>query len=466
MHRLTRLAFPALAVFALASLPSNAAADERFILRGSGSLTLPVSSPQTELFGVGGAVGAEVSRSLFPYLSVGARMRLGFLSDAGGPLAPELADPGVAGLLDIAVVARGRLPFGGTDDQRGPGPWVELSGGLVVTGENARAGLGAGLGWTFALGDLGIGPGAWWLHTFQPSGQLESSDADILFFGVDVVIFDAPEPREEPPPPPPSDRDEDGILDADDHCPDDPEDIDGFEDDDGCPDPDNDEDSILDVDDECPMEPEDLDEYRDEDGCPEYDNDGDEILDVDDECPNHPEIVNGVDDEDGCPDEGLISMVNDRIVLENEIFFAFDRAFIRRRAYRHLDAIIELWQQHPEWERVRIEGHTDDRGTDEYNMGLSQRRADNVRQALIDRGMPPEMLEAEGYGARRLITRGDSEASMQRNRRVEFVVLSRREVPAEEATESQTESELGEVEGEESPAGPPPESSQEGEAAE
>jgi len=412
------------------ALPADASADERFVLRGTGALTLPVSSPQTTLFGPGGALGAELSRSLLPYLAVGARLRLGFLSDAGGALSPELADPGAAGLLDLGVVVRGRLPFGGSEDQRTPGPWVELSGDLIVTGENARGGIGAGLGWTFALGELGIGPGVWWLHTFQPSGQIDSSDADILFLGVDVVLLDAPVVVEEPPPPPPSDRDGDGIPDPDDACPDEPEDLDGFEDADGCPDPDNDNDTILDVDDECSMVPEDMDEFRDEDGCPELDNDGDEILDVDDACPNYPEIVNGVDDEDGCPDEGLIQMVNDRIVLEDEVFFAFDRAYLRRRASRHLEAIIALWRLHPEWERVRIEGHTDDQGEDEYNLRLSQRRAETVREALIERGMPAEMLEAQGFGAQRLLTRGDSEASMQRNRRVEFVVLSRRAVPA------------------------------------
>jgi outer membrane protein OmpA-like peptidoglycan-associated protein len=432
---------------ALGAFPTDVSAQERWILRGNGALTLPVSSPQTELFGVGGALGAEISRSLLPYLAVGARLRLGFLSDAGGPLAPELADPGAAGLLDFGVVVRGRLPFGGTDDQRTPGPWIELSGDLVVTGANARGGMGAGLGWSFPLGDIGIGPGLWWLHTFQPGAQLETSDADVLFFGVDVVLLDATVVVQEEPPPPPPDRDGDGIPDPDDSCPDEPEDMDGFEDEDGCPDTDNDGDGILDVDDQCPMEPEDVDEFRDQDGCPDVDNDGDMILDVDDECPNYPEIVNGVDDEDGCPDEGLIQMVNDRIVLEDEVFFTFDRAFIRRRAFRHLEAIIALWRLHPEWERVRIEGHTDSSGDDEYNLRLSQRRAENVREALVERGMPEAMLEARGFGDARLLTRGDSQDSMQRNRRVEFVILSRRQVrpgeappAAEEPAETETES--------------------------
>src|SRR6201999_2736623 len=73
------------------------------------------------------------------------------------------------------------------------------------------------------------------------------------------------------------DRDHDGVYDLDDKCPDQPEDRDGFQDDDGCPDPDNDNDGILDAADRCPNEVEDKDGFQDDDGCPDNDNDGDRI---------------------------------------------------------------------------------------------------------------------------------------------------------------------------------------------
>ena len=101
------------------------------------------------------------------------------------------------------------------------------------------------------------------------------------------------------------DRDGDGIKDDVDKCPDDPEDFDGFQDEDGCPDPDNDNDGILDKDDRCPNEPEDRDGDQDEDGCPEGsdgDRDGDGILDSKDKCPDDPEDKDGFEDQDGCPD--------------------------------------------------------------------------------------------------------------------------------------------------------------------
>jgi OmpA-OmpF porin, OOP family len=101
----------------------------------------------------------------------------------------------------------------------------------------------------------------------------------------------------------PRDQDGDGIYDDVDQCPTEPEDFDGFEDSDGCPDLDNDGDMIMDVDDLCPNEPEDFDGFEDTDGCPDHDNDKDGIPDTHDQCPNEPETFNGYKDEDGCPDE-------------------------------------------------------------------------------------------------------------------------------------------------------------------
>lgn len=102
-----------------------------------------------------------------------------------------------------------------------------------------------------------------------------------------------------------TDRDGDGIPDEDDQCPNEPEDKDGFQDEDGCPDPDNDNDGIPDTRDECPNDPETKNNYQDEDGCPDVDTrdrDKDGIPDRLDRCPDDPEDFDGYQDEDGCPD--------------------------------------------------------------------------------------------------------------------------------------------------------------------
>jgi outer membrane protein OmpA-like peptidoglycan-associated protein len=111
----------------------------------------------------------------------------------------------------------------------------------------------------------------------------------------------------------PAPVDGDAVAERFDLCPDQDEDVDGFEDEDGCPDPDNDGDGILDVDDRCPLEAESADGRQDEDGCPEgglpdhpeptgADTDGDGVLDAADRCPLEPETANGVRDFDGCPE--------------------------------------------------------------------------------------------------------------------------------------------------------------------
>jgi len=100
----------------------------------------------------------------------------------------------------------------------------------------------------------------------------------------------------------PEDRDGDGIIGAADACPAQAEDMDGFQDGDGCPEPDNDDDGVVDGEDRCPVKAEDEDGFEDADGCPDDDNDGDKVPDNRDGCPGVAEDVDGFDDDDGCPE--------------------------------------------------------------------------------------------------------------------------------------------------------------------
>jgi hypothetical protein len=100
-----------------------------------------------------------------------------------------------------------------------------------------------------------------------------------------------------------ADTDGDGIPDFRDGCPRSAEDLDGYRDADGCPDPDNDSDGVPDGYDGRPLLMEDYDGFEDEDGVPDLDNDGDGIVDERDMCPNEREDLDGFEDEDGCPDD-------------------------------------------------------------------------------------------------------------------------------------------------------------------
>jgi OmpA-OmpF porin, OOP family len=223
----------------------------------------------------------------------------------------------------------------------------------------------------------------------------------------------------------PGDRDGDGILDEVDQCPDDPEDYDGFQDSDGCPDPDNDGDGILDVDDLCPDDPEDFDGFEDEDGCPDPDNDKDGILDVDDKCPNEPENFNGYQDEDGCPDKGRVIVTDTKIEILDKIYFEYDKAVIKRESHGILDAVAATLEGNPDIRLIEIQGHTDSRGSDSYNLDLSNRRAASVKQYLVDKGIDASRLRSQGYGESQPLVRQNNEAAWAKNRRVEFLILKR-----------------------------------------
>ncbi len=219
------------------------------------------------------------------------------------------------------------------------------------------------------------------------------------------------------------DNDDDGILDAQDACPMDAEDADGFEDADGCPEPDNDNDGVLDVDDGCPMVPEDFDGWEDEDGCPESDNDGDGFPDGVDLCPDEPENVNDFKDDDGCPDDVIAVVSAGKILILDKILFKYGKDEILKKSFNILEAVKDTLSKHPEIRRIRIEGHTDDKGNDSYNQQLSEKRANSIMRYLVKAGIDPERLVAVGYGETRPIDTNKTEAGRERNRRVEFTIL-------------------------------------------
>ncbi|MEZ4401051.1 MAG: DUF4215 domain-containing protein [Kofleriaceae bacterium] len=282
----------------------------------------------------------------------------------------------------------------------------------------------------------------------------------------------------------PSDRDHDGIVDAEDTCPTEPETANGFEDEDGCPDdadadhdgipapadacptepetkngfedtdgcpdqvPDTDGDGMADPADSCPEQAEDKDGFEDDDGCPDPDNDGDAVLDRADRCPDEAGVVeNGgcpdtdrdgdtvVDREDNCPDEPgsvknhgckdkqLVVFKGGTIELLDVVYFKTNKDVIEKRSYRLLANVARVVKGHPEIKKVVIEGHTDDQGDDAYNKELSQRRAEAVLTFLVSQGIDAGLLEAIGYGEERPLADNRTRKGRATNRRVEFKVL-------------------------------------------
>jgi outer membrane protein OmpA-like peptidoglycan-associated protein len=227
---------------------------------------------------------------------------------------------------------------------------------------------------------------------------------------------------------PETDNDGDGLADAVDRCPDEAEDRDGHQDDDGCSEPDNDGDGIADAADRCPHQAEDVDGHQDGDGCPELDDDGDGIADGVDRCPRLAEKVNGFRDDDGCPDErpAYVFSPDTPVILYSIEFERASDALLADSA-RVLDDVMLSLQAQPEV-RVRVEGHTDDMGDDDVNLRLSQRRALSVVNYLVGMGIDRARLTYEGYGETRPLLPNDSAENRARNRRVEFLALPERQV--------------------------------------
>jgi outer membrane protein OmpA-like peptidoglycan-associated protein/opacity protein-like surface antigen len=237
------------------------------------------------------------------------------------------------------------------------------------------------------------------------------------------------------------DCDGDGIVGKQDECWNIPEDFDGFEDEDGCPDPDNDMDGILDEDDECPNEAEDFDGEDDEDGCPDVDRDGDGILDEDDQCPDDPEDIDGYMDADGCPDpdndgDGVLDgadqcpgtpkgvEVDEKgcpkpkvTLVAVMVHFDLDSAELSDEGAGKLDALAQALED-DETYVIEIAGHACDLGTDAYNNALSERRAEIVHQYLLDAGVSDERMEIVAYGEQQPLVANDTEEQRRQNRRV------------------------------------------------
>jgi len=189
------------------------------------------------------------------------------------------------------------------------------------------------------------------------------------------------------------------------------------------PSADRDGDGIRDDADACPDAAEDKDGFDDLDGCPDPDNDQDGVADVDDKCPNQAEDRDGRDDEDGCPETGA-RVKGKAIELLDEIYFAPNSAEILPQSHRVLDALAALLAKERWIKRIEIGSHTDSRGSDAYNLKMSQLRADAVRTYLIAAHVAKTRLVARGYGETRPLDPRPNAAAWAKNRRTEIVILA------------------------------------------
>ena len=216
------------------------------------------------------------------------------------------------------------------------------------------------------------------------------------------------------------DTDGDNIPDRLDRCPKQQ----GSRQNNGCPARDSDSDGVPDVVDRCRDKP----GSADNDGCPDIDSDGDGVVDRLDSCPFEPEVYNGVADDDGCTDVGpaLADLVAGQIALFEPVVFDKDGAGekLSPKSTRVLAAAAALLRNHVELTRVRIDGHTDNRGKPVDNLDLSLARAQLVRHFFIEQGkIAAERVTAQGFGGDRPLVDNATLQGRARNRRIEVTVL-------------------------------------------
>lgn len=117
------------------------------------------------------------------------------------------------------------------------------------------------------------------------------------------------------------------------------------------------------------------------------------------------------------------TVVEDKIVLPEAIFFAFDSAEIDPKSFETLDQVAEILKSNTSYDYISIEGHTDNIGTEAYNLDLSQRRAQSVQQYLIDKGVDANRLKASGFGESQPVATNVTPEGRAENRRVEFNII-------------------------------------------
>jgi outer membrane protein OmpA-like peptidoglycan-associated protein len=225
-----------------------------------------------------------------------------------------------------------------------------------------------------------------------------------------------------------ADTDKDGIPDDIDLCPSDPEDGKPPNTDDGCPAlPDRDGDGIPDVSDKCPDVPEDFDKIDDLDGCPEDDADKDGIADATDACPKEPGEANPEPAKNGCPQFIRRISGTSEIQILKQVQFATGRATILANSFPILDEVVRLLKVNPDITSLAIEGHTDNKGSDELNDKLSKDRARSCLEYLVNKGgIEAKRLTSDGFGPTRPIADNGTADGRQKNRRVEFHIRNQK----------------------------------------
>lgn len=327
-------------------------------------VAIPLSEPQSDLFGVGGGESMKLLVGLTPWLDIGPT--------ASVHLLPAL-DEGTESAMVWAF--GGGLRIKRPHDAEGAGgisPWLDADLFYVRTGELDRPGFDAAVGLGIPVNErrtLWVGPFVRYQQVVQTPHRdgFDNRDLRMLSLGISLEVGTGIEEEETPVPQPTV-------------CPESAP----------CP---------------PPAAP----------ACPDRDKDG--MPDQVDRCPDVPGLVQDF----GCPVYNKIIVHHDRIELREKIFFAHNLSKIEEVSYPILDDVV-LAMKNDSTIDVSVQGHTDATGSEAYNLELSDRRSAAVVSYLVAHGVAADRLSSKGFGESQPLESNSSVDGREKNRRVDFLV--------------------------------------------
>ena len=347
-----------IAVVLLLPLPARAT---DFALKLEPGVAIPLTAPQTDVYGVGGGQSFKALFGLTPYLDAGPSASFYLL-----PASADLAESGVVWGLGAGL--RLKRPHD-AESMHGVSPWLDADALYVRTGQLDRACFDIAAGLAVPLGEaraFWLGPFVRYLQVMQPERTgYDNGDAKILSVGVSLEVgngIERPRAAEQ----------------------------------------------VRVVTNERVV-------TNDVVSCPDGDKDG--VPDTVDRCPE----VAGMMEAWGCPNYPKLVVQRDKLELKEKLYFAWDQAKLEDASFPVLDQVAQALKDNKGF-RVQVEGHSDSSGADDHNQTLSEKRAEAVLDYLAAHGVARDRLVAKGFASSVPIDTNATVAGRENNRRVEFVV--------------------------------------------
>lgn len=349
-----------LSALAVLAFPMSARAGD-FSLKIEPGVSIPLTAPQSQIYGIGGGESLKALFGLTPYLDIGPTASFMLL-----PASTTLAESGVAWGLGAGL--RLKRPHD-AESLGGISPWVDADALYVRTGALNRPGFDAAVGVSVPLGEerhYWIGPFVRYMHIIQPiRAGYDNHDAKLLTLGISLEFGSGIERKPE---------------------------------------------AVAAV----PAEIRTV--TKEVVSCP--DRDGDSVPDNMDRCPD----VAGVWETYGCPAYKKIVVKPDKLELKEKLYFAWDESKLESESFPVMDEVVQALKDNKGF-RVQVDGHTDSTGPNDHNQTLSEARAQTVVDYLVAHGIAADRLTSKGFASSEPLDTNATASGRENNRRVEFVVF-------------------------------------------